>query len=315
MPQSIKISNNKIDMEIICPICKTEMKIFAKNRDIQNESNKNIYSAFECKACVILFQYPFWKPEETYRFYETDYYAHTETPKIPRSLVLLDFFMKADFFCKLFSPLRKKIFPFFPGLMKSQTILDIGCGKGLFLDKMKKYNKKTFGLEPSDQAKAISTAKGHQMIDKDAFYSFSNHLKFDLITMFQVAEHLSVKELFEEDIFSKIFDSLEFGGQLVIETPTYDCAYAKEYKSDWRAMELPRHLVIFSPQSLSKMLKEKGFKTKVYTRISPIDVIASLKLKYKENTIKNKILMTWEILKISLSPNKNSSLLTVIAQK
>lgn len=303
-------------MEVLCPICNSKMQLFTKNNDLQKRTDITIYSAFECTSCTILFQYPFWKPAETIRFYQNNYYAHTDNFKIPRSLKLLDLYLQNNFKSTIFTPfLRNKLFPFFSGIVKSKNVLDIGCGKGSFLDLMKKYNKKTYGLEPSQQAQAIATSKGHTIIDKDFFYSSQNKVKFNLITMFQVAEHLSVQEIIDENIFSAIYNSLAPGGQLVIETPTYESDYAKEFKSDWRALEMPRHLVIFSPKSLSKILTEKGFTTHVYTRVSPIDVTESFKLKYKEKSIKNSILKIMTAFKIALFQKKNSCLLTVVATK
>ena len=303
-------------MKVFCPICNNKMILFTKNNDIQKRNDIKIYSAYECTNCNILFQYPFWKPEETADFYQNNYYAHTDNSKLPRSLKILDFYLQNNLSSSLLSPfLRKKLFPFFDGIQKSKNVLDIGCGKGSFLDLMKKYNKKTYGLEPSDQAKAIATSKGHTMIDKKFFYASGNALKFDLITMFQVAEHLSVQEIIDENIFSAMYNSLAPGGQLVIETPSYESDYAKKFKSDWRALEMPRHLVIFSPKSLSKILTEKGFTTTVYTRVSPVDVRESFKLKYKDKSIKNKILKFLTLCKIALFQKKNSSLLTVVATK
>lgn len=303
-------------MKINCPLCKEEMALFARNKDIQAAVNAKEYSAFECKNCNILFQYPFWKPEETAAFYESNYYAHTDTTKLQRAHRILDFYLGGSFYSKLLSPwFKKKLFPYYNGILNARNVLDIGCGKGLFLDLMKKYNKRTYGFEPSDSAKTVAVRKGHTMLDKAVFYSSPNGLKFDLITMFQVAEHLSLKELTEENIFSKIYNMLEDDGQLVIETPNYECAYAKKFKSDWRALELPRHLVIFSPKSISRILSDSGFIADVYTRISPVDVKESFKLKYRNNTVKNIVFKVAGLCKILFAQNKNGSLLVVVAKK
>jgi predicted SAM-dependent methyltransferase len=153
------------------------------------------------------------------------------------------------------------------------------------------------------------------MLTRELFYSSQNKLKFDLITMFQVAEHLSVQELLEEDVFARIYNALEPGGQLVIETPTHDCNYARKFRSDWRALEMPRHLVIFSPKSLSKMLTAKGFSVKVFTRVSPIDVKESFLLRYPGKGIKTLFRKGSHLLRIMFFQKRNSSLLTVVAQK
>ena len=293
------------------------MTLFAKTKDIQTKNTQEEdYQAFECKSCNILFQYPFWTPEQTGAFYESNYYAHTENLKLPRSLRILDFYMKNDFFSKLFSPfIRRKLYPYYPAIIRSKKVLDIGCGKGLFLDLMKKYNKETYGFEPSDNAKSIAIRKGHKMIDKSFFNSSKEEAKFDLITMFQVAEHLSVQELLKENIFSKMYDLLEQDGYLVIETPNYECNYAKNFKGDWRALELPRHLVIFSPKSIAKILMESGFEVKALTRISPVDVKESFKLKYKNKGIKNSVHKFLILCKIVFFQKRNSSLLVAVAQK
>ena len=305
-------------MKINCPICNSEMTLFATTKDLQVKSSEEMYSAYECMGCNFLFQYPFWTPGETSRFYETNYYAHTETSILPRSIRILDFFLEENFTSKMLpSFIRKKLYPYYEAIRNSKRVLDVGCGKGLFLDLMKKYNKETYGLEPGDNAKAIALKKGHTMIDKSSIgvSGETETLKFDLITMFQVAEHLSVQEVLKENLFSRLCDSLEHKGYLIIETPNYECKYSKDFMGDWRALELPRHLIIFSPKGISKMLTDAGFVVKVFTRISPFDVKESLKLRYKTKSIQNYLLGFFRLCKIAVFQKKNSSMLVVVAQK
>ena len=119
----------------------------------------------------------------------------------------------------------------------------------------------------------------------------------------------------EEKIFSGIYDSLKPGGCLVIETPNYECNYAKSFKGDWRSLELPRHLVIFSPKSIYRILKDSGFEVNVLVRVSPIDVKESFKLRYKSKSNKNRIKKFLSLCKIIMFQKRNSSLLVVVAKK
>ncbi len=70
--------------------------------------------------------------------------------------------------------------------------LDVGCGSGAFLDLAKKAGCQTFGLELNSAAAEKARAKGHTIygrllneLDRDQTSG-----GFDLITLFQVLEHL-----------------------------------------------------------------------------------------------------------------------------
>lgn len=73
-----------------------------------------------------------------------------------------------------------------------ETVLDVGCGAGAFLDLAREAGLKTFGLELNRVAASRARAKGHLI-----FEQLLNELdpartqKFDLITFFQVLEHVA----------------------------------------------------------------------------------------------------------------------------
>ena len=74
---------------------------------------------------------------------------------------------------------------------KTSNILDIGCGVGYFLEEAKKRNWNVYGTEYSEQAVNICTEKGLNV--KKGTTSSINFDKefFDIITSFEVIEHIN----------------------------------------------------------------------------------------------------------------------------
>ena len=82
-----------------------------------------------------------------------------------------------------------------------KRVLDVGCGAGAFLDLARKGGCITFGTEINAHALRRAKTKGHEII-KGPVHQWDKryHSSFDLITLFQVLEHVAdpigfIKEL------------------------------------------------------------------------------------------------------------------------
>jgi SAM-dependent methyltransferase len=73
-----------------------------------------------------------------------------------------------------------------------RNVLDVGCGSGAFLDLARQGGLDTYGLELNTAAGEKARAKGHKVYDKLLHELPSCPLPdgFDLITLFQVLEHV-----------------------------------------------------------------------------------------------------------------------------
>jgi len=135
-------------------------------------------------------------------------------------------------------------------------ILDVGCGNGTFLAKMKNLGWQVCGTEVDENA-ALAARKefGLEVFIgelKDAV--FSNDF-FDVITLGHVVEHLyDPIELLEE--CKRI---LKPNGKLIITTPNTSGLACRIFKQWWRGFEPPRHMMIFSLTSLECCLQKAGF--------------------------------------------------------
>lgn len=130
-----------------------------------------------------------------------------------------------------------------------KNILDIGCGTGDFLVACTKKNWRVFGVEPHNQARAISIEK----TKSNNIYSSIENLentnptqKFDVITLWHVLEHVSNLE----EYIQALKRLLHPNGILIIAVPNFMSFDAQYYKSYWAAFDVPRHLWHFSPTAI-----------------------------------------------------------------
>ena len=77
---------------------------------------------------------------------------------------------------------------------------------------------------------------------------------FDLITAVQYIEHV-INPL---DALRKFHYLLKPDGICVISTPSFDSFNAKIFRSKWFPLECPRHLCIYTPETVTLLLRKAG---------------------------------------------------------
>lgn len=135
-------------------------------------------------------------------------------------------------------------------------LLDVGCGGGRFLNRMKKRGWQVEGIDFDAQAieKAIARYGIKAHVGDLAQCALPSN-SFDVITMSQTIEHL-----YEPN--ATLIESLRIlkpGGLLVMTTPNANSIGAGEFGAFWRGWEAPRHLHLFSVESLRRLTQRAGF--------------------------------------------------------
>lgn len=140
---------------------------------------------------------------------------------------------------------------------QSGRLLDIGCASGVFLNHFRqKTDWEVTGLEIN--AGAAEYARKHYGLNvktgtlEDRFFPADY---FDAVTLWDVLEHLhdpvaSLKE---------IHRILKPGGIVVFRVPNGKSWDAQFFGPYWVGLEAPRHLFIYDPHSVSKLLQKSGF--------------------------------------------------------
>lgn len=108
--------------------------------------------------------------------------------------------------------------------VQNKKVLDIGCGGGLFLSKMKIAGAKVIGIELSDTRAYYSKTKHDIEVIKrtieDSYWEIFKNA-FDVITLWDVIEHVN----FPLSTLQHATNMLKPNGILLIDTPCRDAFY------------------------------------------------------------------------------------------
>jgi 2-polyprenyl-3-methyl-5-hydroxy-6-metoxy-1,4-benzoquinol methylase len=136
------------------------------------------------------------------------------------------------------------------------SLLDVGCGGGRLLNRMKKRGWQVAGTDFDEQATNKVTARyGVQTYVGDLPQCNLSANSFDVVTMSQTIEHLYDPQA----TLRECLRILKPGGLLVMTTPNECSLSAREYGAFWRGWEAPRHLHLFSVASLQRLIQQAGF--------------------------------------------------------
>lgn len=134
-------------------------------------------------------------------------------------------------------------------------LLDVGCGNGSFLLTAKYLGWDTMGIEVDPSAVAIAQKADLSVQMGTLETALLAPASFDVITICHVIEHLHdpVKAI------QHMYALLKPGGQLWLATPNLEGAGHKKFGRDWIHLDPPRHLILFTPDSINKALTQAGF--------------------------------------------------------
>lgn len=235
-------------MELLkkCPICDSihlEDYIQAKDSLV----SKNLFTIQKCLECEFKFTNPRPDKQSIAEYYISEEYISHST-------------QKESLFNRLYNFLRDKNIAYKLDLISAfkkgnLTIYDYGCGVGAFLNSAKKNGHKVIGFEPSLQARELAVQSGIELESLEQIISKKTKC-FDVITLWHVLEH--VHDL--DETIEKLKLVLKDDGVLVVAVPMADAWDATNYKSEWAALDVPRHLFHFTQSSIEKLFSKFGMK-------------------------------------------------------
>ncbi len=136
-------------------------------------------------------------------------------------------------------------------------LIDVGCGNGTFLARMRCLGWTVAGVEPDPEA--VRIARDH--FGLSVFQGTLAEAKLpeasaDVITMHHVLEHV-----FDPvDLLAECYRILRPGGLLILVTPNLKSLSRYLFQSYWRGWEVPRHVFIFSPGAIKRCLGQAGLR-------------------------------------------------------
>ena len=198
----------------------------------------------KCRRCGLVFLHPRPDEKEMPAFYSRDYYG--EGLRKFRSWLERP---RAFFAWKR----MRRVRGFIPHAGKA---LDVGCGQGTFLQFLKREGWECHGTELTRESASRASQWGIPVSIGEVKKGQFSPRYFDLITFWHVLEHLAdpVRTL------QSLRGLLKRGGILAISTPNIDSLQAEIGKGRWFHLDPPRHLYLYSPQTLGQMMESLGFR-------------------------------------------------------
>lgn len=131
---------------------------------------------------------------------------------------------------------------------ETKEVLDLGCGGGYILDKLKASKK--FGVEINLFARVEAAKKGITVFEN--IRSIPAELLFDVIISHHALEHV----LDPFNILVELEGHLKKNGTIILFLPFNDWRKEKKYKSG----DINSHLFTWSPLNIGNLLSAAGYK-------------------------------------------------------
>jgi SAM-dependent methyltransferase len=135
-------------------------------------------------------------------------------------------------------------------------LLDVACGSGSFLVRMKERGWQVTGIDASvANAQRLRTKLGLPVVAGSLPHAELGHQSFDVVTI----RHGLEKAHQPLDLLRGAQELLVPGGKLMVAVPNIDSLPFKWFGRYWRGLDLPRNLTHFTPDTLHLMLARVGF--------------------------------------------------------
>ena len=231
-----------------CPVCLNPVTAPALvGTDFLFESTSKTFTLYSCEACRCLFLHPMPDSREIERFYPADYWWNArrsgglkKLESVYRKLALRDhiaFIIKA-------------------AGDRGVDVLDVGCGSGTLLGLLKHRGFRVTGLDFSAEAAAI--AKAENGVDVAVGSLEEAHFpaeSFDVVTLFHVMEHVTNPRL----VLAQVSRVLKPNGVAILQVPNIESWQFKIFGARWYGLDIPRHVIDYSRNSMLKLLADSGF--------------------------------------------------------
>jgi len=136
----------------------------------------------------------------------------------------------------------------------SETVLDLGCGRGEFLKLLAEEGKTVLGIDSDEQMVEDAKGKGLQIIQADVFeYLKTAKSNFDGIFCAHLIEHLSCDRALE--LLSLCSRAMKKDGSLVVVCPN-PSSLEVQLQEFWRE---PTHIRMYNRELLEFLLHLAGF--------------------------------------------------------
>ena len=133
------------------------------------------------------------------------------------------------------------------------TLLDVGSSDGLFLDVSKRHGWQSSGIELNRAERELSVGKGH-LVHSVELRELPPHEKYDVITMWDVFEHIKSGESQLREAAKRLGD----GGLIFLQIPNSASLAARILREKCHMFDGVEHVNLYSPHAIKVLCSRIG---------------------------------------------------------
>jgi len=222
-----------------------------------------VFKVVQCKECGLIFVNPQPEPKTLKEYYPKDYYTtgprHYRKYSWSRRKVLETYW---GYGVHASSPPHKHLFkklvmlpfriryrhciPFVEG----GRLLDIGCGNGTELYKLKRMGWDVYGVDIDAEASERARAKGLSVFTGELSRANYPDRFFHVVRMSFVLEHLPNPK----EVLLEVSRILMPQGRIYVSVQNARSLNYWLFRKWWYSLDVPRHLFSFTPDTIQKLL-------------------------------------------------------------
>lgn len=247
---------------VSCELCgsdNTQHLFCGRDRQLNVEG---LFNVVKCRNCRLIYITPRPTQAAILRYYPEGYRGFSRVLPQDRVIKRLKSVLKR--FLVDIIPQGERILSSVhsatPGLsvvrQRTGCVLDVGCGEGRTLYRLRQLGWQTYGVELDRKAARYAS----ETLGLNIFCGQLEEARFpaeyfDLVIFHHSLEHLphplaSLRE---------VHRILKEEGEVIIEVPNARSFQARLFRARWVYWDIPRHLYTFSDVTLRRMLIEAGF--------------------------------------------------------
>ncbi|MCB9140024.1 MAG: class I SAM-dependent methyltransferase [Caldilineaceae bacterium] len=240
-----------------CPLCSnSNFSVLFDAKDIMFDL-PGTFSIVKCDTCGFMFTNPRPTSTDLGMYYPAEYgpyHKKIEQKNKKRTQALRKQGLRR-FFNKYLSTFKNYGY-WVPELPRDSIVLDLGCSNGDFLAGLASRGWQLHGVElaeePANYARMVHGLEVVHGTIEDATFP---DCYFDAVFAFMLVEHLEDPVSTLHEVNRVLVDE----GYLVFSIPNASSWQFNVFRSNWRPLEIPRHMSHFTPKSVSSLLQTTGF--------------------------------------------------------
>ena len=213
----------------------------------------------------------------------SSYTEETQVTKVPEKTEVysgIDYFDFENYFRGSQAEIKKRQEIYLPYFTGCSNVMDIGCGRGEFLELLQENGIDSYGVDIYEEFVELCIQKNLRAIQGDALDVLEKEKNVGGIFAGQLVEHLAINQIVK--LCEIAYDKLEEGGYIILETPnpTSLSIYTHAFYID------PSHNKPVHPLTLKYILEKAGFQKIeiMYIKGSELPIrIPELKINENEN--------------------------------